>query len=96
MRPPNCRGRRPSSRPAPPTVAQPQAMTTAAPTTGSAAADPGYGVRPLYAKAEATTAASPSQPPAQASGRGTLARAGVLTATSAPRLSSQARVPIEK
>src|SRR5580700_755682 len=48
-RPPNCKGRSPSSTPAPPApappaAAQPQPMTTAAPATGSAAAEPGYGV----------------------------------------------------
>src|SRR5215831_16615437 len=96
MRPPNCNGRTLSRRPAPPWTAHPLAVSTAAPTAGNAAAEPGYGVRPLKTKADATTAVSPSQPPAHATGRGSRARADALTATRPPRPSSQALVPIEK
>ena len=75
----------------------PPAITAAAPTTGMPATSvPGYGVEAPKAKAPTPMAASPAQLRTAPAAAGRRRSAGVATATSAPRASSQARVNGEK
>ncbi len=74
----------------------PPAMIRAAPTTGSATADPGYGVLAVNSRADTTIAARPAQVMIEPKRRGMRRSHWVLTATSAPRASSHARVNGEK
>jgi hypothetical protein len=72
-------------------------MIAAAPTVGSSAARPGYGVTSEMTRAERTTATSPAQPIGASRSVGTRRRpASGMTAMSAPRPSCQARVGREK
>src|ERR1700722_17122544 len=71
-------------------------MIRAAPTTGIATSDPGYGVLDVKVKAATRIAPNPSHVAGAPTPVGTFLSHGVPTATKAPRASSQARVRGEK
>ena len=86
-------GHVPRSSSAPPRGAGvPPAITRAAPTTGSRAADPGHGVDVVTVTAARPMPTSPIQVMTAATLDGSRRSCGARTATSPPRASSQARV----
>src|SRR5690606_25752123 len=90
-------GQTPSSRPTTVLwVEHPAAMTSAVPTTGSAAAEPGQGGEVVVTEAVHASRASPAAASASAVHRPSLVRTGSRQASSEPAASSHTRVVVTK